>query len=202
MSVILPAHKDVRLLDDRDKERLFVLLADLREFHDAYIFHRVVRSQRLAPPTVIRFFGLALRNALHALYLAGPGDAIVPMLRSIGRDDLADNTERILETEVEGTNYRTTLNTVRNRLQAHRRLSFKGISEAANPVLGLSNQAQARLAALDEKLLRRTAALYRYMCRMFPELDAVQVGELSVEAALESANAKPLAPAPKTRAAG
>jgi hypothetical protein len=197
VSVQLPPHSDVRLLARLDQERIFILLDDLREFHDTYIFYRVIRATQSAPATVTTFLFMALRSSLHGLYLTDPQEAVIPMLRSIGRDDLADRTERILETPVEGMSYREALSHLRNKLVAHRRYQLASRSNASSPVLKLSVQAQVRIGMFDDRLMRRTAALYRYMTRLFPEFDDLQRGRLTEAEALQLANARPLARKPK-----
>jgi hypothetical protein len=170
-----------------------MIINTLQHFHDGYIHTTLVRRNRSAPATVQRFLLGALTTNLHGLYLASPRRGVPDMLRSIGRADLAESTEDILEKQIGDMRLREILEHYRSEDVAHPTFRFKCTYGTFDPIEAPASEVAAFNHALG-RLLRRTAAVYRFLQRSYPEIDLVIHQIITPEQARAYIQNQPLPP--------
>jgi len=101
----------------------------------------------------------------------GSHEGIIPILRSLGCDDLADPIVAILERPVGDKTVRLTLDLYRNKFIAHPSFDFSRLERDMSPLALDRNDSPGSVAFWPSmrELLKRTDALVVELCRRYPE---------------------------------
>ena len=163
-------HAPWREIDTADVEQLICLIPSLVEFTNGVHLRSIVQRTPRTPKPMLFFLTASLSMYMHSLFLAEPPESVQRMLRSIGRPDLADTFTELLDAEVGKTTYRRVLDAFRNKFLAHQ-VPYLSVKKRALRGLEVFDLAQSTdFARIDRRLVHRTAALFRYIRRIYPDL--------------------------------
>jgi hypothetical protein len=168
--LLSPSHVPWQKMSKPDGERLILLIPALLELTNGVMLQRILRRTPGTPGPMFTFVQSGITMYLHSMYIAEPPEAVPNMLRSIGRTDLAEKLVKILHTPVGKTSYRAILDHYRNKAIAHQ-VPFMAHFSKGLAGIDLFDDAQAAtLTRAERKLTRQTAALYRYLRRVYPDV--------------------------------
>lgn len=164
-------HVEWDALPPKTQEKLLFLTVSLSEFRAGYsLWVRQIIATGILDPSATFLFG-AINASLHAFYIDRPTDiGALPVIRAIGRDDLAMSIKKLLDRKAGDKTVRKRISDYRHRFVAHLLFTGEGFQEG----MSLSDNADHKTAADSVRYLcRKTVKLHGWIRDTYPETDAL-----------------------------
>ena len=162
-------------LGTRDRERIVLLLGSLAEFSAGFnvtTSYTQFTSNPQDPP--IRFLYQGIHQYLHAYYMDRPDTGVLPILRSIGLPEKAEEIEAILNSAMGKTTIRGFMSDWRNKIMSHPRFTAASIVHGVYaPAEVESNEAVEFFESALHHLCWTTIALHGFLRGAYPEADKI-----------------------------
>jgi hypothetical protein len=161
VSALRQRHIPWHSLSKRNQERMLMLIASLHEFHQGAILCGLQAHQNSsAVDPTMRFLRNSLFVYFHGYYCAR-GAALLPIIREVGRPDLADSIEKILDRDVGSITFGELISRQRNKGVAHQLFDFRSHSS-------ILKGDPASMARAFSHLQRRTIGLHVLLRKLYP----------------------------------
>lgn len=165
-----------------EMQRIIMAISHLHEFHDGYVHSQHMFDLGAASRPLTRFFVTALTTYICGMYPPDRNQGLLPVLRLVGCNTLADEIEAGLDTLIGTSPYVRILRDVRNKAFAHPMYTKDSMKKVvAHRDTNLSSPKDRDVFnAADHQVKRATAAAYQYLKRAYPAL-AEQADEPPME---------------------